>query len=187
VRRAAREWLWFLAGMAAFALAAIAIGLLVAYTSPAHGAPPRCAPPDPAARPVIRLARGELRALAALAWAETRGEPDPYCSALAVSAVVVNRMQMNPEYFGATITQVITKPAAFSPFGKADPNRARMAKVDESDAGFITALLAAVAAVSGADPTVGADHFHSGKSPRWSRRMVVTARIGGHTFMRSSP
>jgi spore germination cell wall hydrolase CwlJ-like protein len=185
VKRGVRDWIWIGAGLVAFAVAAVAVGLLLAYTAPAHGAVARCPPPDPAARPVVPLARGELRALAALLWAETRGEPDPYCSALAVGAVVVNRIQGNPRYFGATITQVIGKPAAFSPFGKADPNRSKMAKVDESDAGFITALLAAVASVSGADPVSGADHFYSGPPPSWAARMVVTGRIGGHTFVRS--
>jgi spore germination cell wall hydrolase CwlJ-like protein len=102
---------------------------------------------------------------------------------LAVSSVVVNRMTTNPKYFGATITQVINRPYAFSPFGKTDPNKNRMGKVDESDPLYVSALLAAIAAVSGVDNTMGATHFYSGKPPGWSRRMLVKRKIGGHTFL----
>lgn len=160
------------------------IGLLIALPLPALGAR-GCAPPDPSAKPVIRLAAGELRALAALAWGEARGEPDAYCSMVAVAAVVVNRIERNPEYFGATVTQVLNKPFAFSVFGKRDPNRLKVAQINESDELFITATLAAIAAVGGSDPVAGADHFHAGRPPRWAAGMVVTARIGSHTFRRS--
>lgn len=185
LKRTLSDWLWLVAMVIVYVGLAVMIALWIAQASVASKI--ECRAPDPKAAPVIALTRGELRALAALAWAETRGEADPYCSALAVAAVVVNRMQRNPSYYGATITQVITKPAAFSPFGKADPNRVAMGKIDESDAGFIVALLAAIAAVSGADPTQGADHFHSGRAPGWSHHMLVTAKIGGHTFLRGSP
>jgi spore germination cell wall hydrolase CwlJ-like protein len=81
---------------------------------------------------------------------------------------------------------VVSKPFAFSVFGKTDPNRTKMARVDESDPVFISAVLAAISAVSGADPTSGATHFVSGGlKPGWAARMTVTARIGGHVYFRS--
>jgi spore germination cell wall hydrolase CwlJ-like protein len=179
------DWLWALLWLVCIYLFTLVLAAVIgAFFNPAH-AEGRCAPPDPAARPVIRLASGELRALAALAWGEARGEPDSYCSMVAVAAVVVNRVQSNPGYFGATVTQAINRPFAFSVFGKMDPNRKKMTKVDESDEQFIVALLAAIAAVSGTDPVQGADHFFSGRPPRWASGMVLTARIGQHTFMRS--
>lgn len=186
LKRRLSDWLWLLAMVIVYVGLALSISLWLIHHSSA-ASKVICLPPDPAARPVVSLARGELRALAALAWAETRGEPDPYCAALAVSAVVVNRMQRNPRYFGATITQVITRPYAFSPFGRADPNRQKMAKVDESSDGFVISLLAAIAAVSGADPVGGSTHFYSGRAPDWAAGMVVTARVGAHTFLREVP
>jgi spore germination cell wall hydrolase CwlJ-like protein len=184
VKRPVQYWLIVVSGLVAFIAIAVAIGLLMAEINPAYGAS-RCAPPDPTARPVVRLASGELRSLAALAWGEARGEPDAYCSMQAVAAVVVNRVRTNPQYYGATINQAIHKPYAFSVFGKRDPNRQKVASVNEADSLFVTALLAAIAAASGADPTAGAVHFWSGRAPRWTSGMLVTVRIGAHTFARS--
>jgi spore germination cell wall hydrolase CwlJ-like protein len=183
LKRTLADWLWLVALVIVYVGFAVMIAFWIAQASAAPKI--ECRPPDPRAAPVVKLSAGEIRALASLAWAEARGEADPYCSMQAVAAVVVNRMQINPEYFGASVTQVINRPHAFSPFGKQDPQRRKMGKVDESDDLFVTSLLAAIAAVSGADPVAGATHFYSGRPPDWAARMLVTARIGGHTFMRS--
>jgi spore germination cell wall hydrolase CwlJ-like protein len=185
-----RDWLIFVVLLGLFIVVAIAIAVLIAVWTPGYGTVrTACAPPDPHGVPVVRLARGEIRDLAALAWAEARGEPEPYCAMQAVAAVVVNRLRTNPRYFGATITQVISRPYAFSPFGKDDPQNRRMRSVDERDTLYYSALLATLAALSGADPTRGgagdgATHFYTGRPPYWSYRMLVTARIGSHTFLR---
>lgn len=179
-------WRWaalWAALMGAWALVGLLLAVAAFAAAPANAAP-ACPFPDPTARPVVRLAAGELRELAALAWGEARG--DGYCGMLGVSAVVVNRMRRDPRQFGATVTQVINKPFAFSVFGKRDPNAAKVAKVDESNPAFLVALLAALAAIGGADNTGGADHFHaSGEVPGWARGMPATVRIGGHTFRRA--
>lgn len=152
---------------------------LIGY--PAYG----CEKPDPASRPVVRLAAGELRQLAVVAWGEARS--DGHCAMQAVAAVILNRLQANPKLYGATITQVVHKPFAFSVFGRRDPNRVKMGKADESDPSFISAMLAAIAAVGGSDPTGGATHFAvAGSRPAWATRMVLTARIGAHAFYRSA-
>lgn len=144
-----------------------------------------CEKPNPESPHVVRLAAGELRQLAVVAWGEARG--DGYCAMQAVSAVILNRLQANPKLYGATITQVIHKPFAFSVFGRRDPNRVKMAKVDESDPSFISATLAAIAAVGGSDPTGGATHFAvAGSRPAWATHMVLTARIGAHLYYRSA-
>lgn len=180
-------WLVLVLGLAAVTAAVVTVGLWLGRADAAQA--PVCPPPDPRAVPVVSLARGEIRDLAALAWAEARGEPEPYCAMQAVAAVVVNRMRRNPRYFGATITQVISKPRAFSPFGRDDPQNRRMRSVDERDGLYFSALLATLAALSGADPTRGAagdgaTHFYSGRPPAWSHGLLVTARIGNHTFLR---
>jgi spore germination cell wall hydrolase CwlJ-like protein len=180
-------WVVCVLGLGAIVAAVVTIGLWLGRADAATAT--RCPPPDPNARPIVALSRGEVRDLAALAWAEARGEPDAYCSMQAVAAVVVNRIRTNPRYFGATVTQVISRPYAFSPFGRDDPQNKRMRSVDERDSLYLSALLAALAALSGADPTRrgesdGATHFYSGAAPEWSHRLLVTARIGNHVFLR---
>jgi spore germination cell wall hydrolase CwlJ-like protein len=175
-------WLVFVLGVIAVFVAILTVAIWLGNVQAAERV--KCAVPDPRAAPIVKLSSGEIRALAALAWAEARGEADPYCSMQAVAAVVVNRLRTDPSYYGATVTQVIHRPYAFSAFGRADPNRAKMARIDESDGLYVTALLASIAALSGADPVAGATHFYAGRAPSWSRRMVVTVRIGAHTFAR---
>lgn len=172
---------WIGATIAALWVLVALVMVLVHASGPARSAP-LCAPPDPGARPVVKLLPGELASLAALAWAENRS--NGYCGMQAIAAVVVNRLRSNPKYFGATVTQVLNKPSAFSVFGKADPNRLKMAKLDETDGSYLAATLAAIAAVGGADPVGGADHFYSGSAPNWAPRMTVTARAHGHVFLR---
>jgi spore germination cell wall hydrolase CwlJ-like protein len=157
--------------------------LLVLVSGKGHAA--TCPPPDPAARPIVKLAAGELRSLAALAWAENRSSG--YCGMLSIASVVVNRLQQNPKIYGATITQVINKPYQFSVFGRTDPNRRKMAKVAEDDDEFVTAVLAAIAAVSGVENTGRALYFYSGRAPYWSHGMVVTAKQYGHVFLKPRP
>jgi spore germination cell wall hydrolase CwlJ-like protein len=171
-----------LGSLLVYVLVAFGIGISMAMC--AYGAP--CPPPDPAAKPVVRLAAGEILALSRLVWAENRS--GGYCGMLSIASVVVNRLQENPKTFGATITQVINKPHQFSVFGKADPNRRKMAKVSDDDDEFITAMLAAIAAVSGVENTGRALYFYSGRAPYWSHGMVVTkANYFGHTFLRPKP
>lgn len=176
-----RHWLAILGYLLCYLLVAFGIGISMAMC--AHAAP--CEHPDPAAKPVVRLAAGELHSLAALAWAENRS--NGYCGMLAVASVVINRMQENPKTFGATITQVINKPYQFSVFGKTDKNRLKMSRVAEHDDLFVTAMLAAIAAVSGVENTGRALYFYSGRAPYWSHGMVVTSRQYGHVFLRPKP
>ena len=171
-----KRWLYYAAVLLIYVTLAILIGITLAYACPA---------PDPASRPVVPLVRGELSMLARLAWAENRS--NGYCGMQAISSVVVNRMRTNPSYFGGTIAQVLQKPNQFSVFGKSDPNRQKMMKVDESEDSYVSAMLAAISAVGGADPVAGATYFFSGKPPAWSHGMVVTARQHGHTFLRAKP
>lgn len=182
MKRSIEEWLWVAAAVLIYTAIAVVLAVMLAQNRPANAAI-GCRPPDPEAQPVIRLAAGELRTLARLAWGEGRSEG--YCGMVAISAVVINRMQRNPKTFGATVTQVINKPYAFSSFGKSDPNRLKMAKIDESDEHYLRATLAALAAITGQDPTAGGLYFHAvGSRPGWAAGMVVSARIGQHIFMR---
>jgi spore germination cell wall hydrolase CwlJ-like protein len=165
------------------AVVVVTLLLLVLVSGKGHAA--TCPPPDPAAKPVVRLAAGEILALSRLAWAENRS--GGYCGMLSIASVVVNRLQQNPKIYGATITQVINKPYQFSVFGKTDPNRRKMAKVAEDDDEFVSAMLAAIAAVSGVENAGGALYFYSGSAPYWSHGMLVVSRQYGHVFLRPRP
>lgn len=171
-----RDWLYYAVVLVVYTALAILIGITLAFACPA---------PDPAAGPVVALSRGELSMLARLAWAENR--ENGYCGMLSISSVVINRMRTNPQYFGATVTQVIQRPNQFSVFGKSDPNRQKMMKVDESDDSYVSAMLAAISAAAGAQPVGGATYFFSGRAPAWSHGMAVTAHQYGHTFLRAKP
>lgn len=173
IKRTWRDWLFLAVLLVVYVVAAILIGISLAFSCPA---------PDPEAKPVVSLSRGELSMLARLAWAENRSHG--YCGMLSISSVVINRMRTNPAYFGGTVTQVIQRPNQFSVFGRNDPNRSKMTKVDESDDAYVAALLAAIAAVGGADITGGALYFYSGGAPAWSHGMAVTLRGHGHTFLK---
>lgn len=181
-RRRWDEVVLFIATILMVAVATLVLFIVVMAVAAKLQAAPLCPPPDPGARPVVRLAAGEISQLARLAWAENRS--NGYCGMLAIASVVINRMQEDPKTFGATITQVINKPYQFSVFGKTDPNRRKMAKVAEDDDEFVSAMLAAIAAVSGVENSNGALYFYSGKTPYWAAGMVVTTKMHGHVFLR---
>jgi spore germination cell wall hydrolase CwlJ-like protein len=176
------EVVLFVATILLVIAAALMLFAIVAAVTGKLQAAPLCPPPDPGVRPVVRLAAGEISQLARLAWAENRSSG--YCGMLSIASVVINRMQEDPKTFGATITQVINKPYQFSVFGKTDHNRRKMAKVSEDDDEFVSALLAAIAAVSGVDNSHRALYFYSGSPPYWAAGMVVTTKMYGHVFLR---
>lgn len=176
-------WDWF--ALAGFVCLVVGLVMLLFAALTSVRAASLCPAPDPDAKPVVRLAAGEISQLARLAWAENRS--NGYCGMLSIASVVINRMQENPKIFGATITQVVNKPYQFSVFGRTDPNRRKMAKVSDDDDEFVTAMLAAIAAVSGLDNSAGALYFYSGAAPYWAHGMVVTTKMYGHVFLRPRP
>lgn len=181
-RRRWDEVILFVVAVLALAGAVVGLFAIAVLVAGKLQAAPLCPPPDPEAKPVVRLAAGEISQLARLAWAENRS--NGYCGMLAITSVVINRMQEDPKTFGATITQVINKPYQFSVFGKTDPNRRKMAKVAEDDDEFVSAMLAAIAAISGVDNSHRALYFYSGSPPYWAAGMVVTTKMHGHVFLR---
>lgn len=181
------DWLGLICGVLAFVAVAVLIGVGMARGATKA---PACKPPaipEPAA--VIRLQAGAVLQLARVAWGEARGEPEPFCSMLAVSWVVINRVRTDPKQYGATVEQVVTAPYQFSVFGRSDPNRAKMMAAAESDPLFLLAIMAASSALTGAspDPTMGSTHYFNrgmASAPAWARRLERRAVIGAHIFMR---
>lgn len=142
--------------------------------------------------PIPRGARfeelDELTLLACLVWGEARGETS--AGKRAVAWVARNRvLNAPPGRFGKGWHGVILRPYQFSCFLAADPNSAKLlAPVEHDDEHVWFNCVEAAAAVyfklSG-DPTVGADHYHTGGvAPGWSKGKTPTVVIGAHRFFK---
>jgi len=184
-----RFWVW-VAACAVGALAAAMLLFILASLvtgAPAYGAGRGACDLtlDTGARPAFRLAAGDLADLSRTVWAEGRGEP--LCGQVAIAYVAINRAVTNPDAWGSTVSGVVRRRHQFSVWNT-PKQRARLERIDETDAGYLQAQLATSLALSGAvaDPTGGATYFVSARiaPPRWARRMTAL-RIGGHVFYRN--
>lgn len=120
--------------------------------------------------------------LARTLWGEARGEPVRGIEA--VAAVVMNRVRRGG-WWGTTVEAVCLKPSQFSCWLAADPNRAKLERVDEDDRVFRICLRIARRAIAGSvdDPTQGATHYHTrAVAPAWARGRDPSAEIGSHLF-----
>ncbi len=120
--------------------------------------------------------------LARTLWGEARGEPVRGIEA--VAAVVMNRVKRGG-WWGDTVETVCRKPWQFSCWNAADPNRAKLERVDEGDRMFRICLRIARRAIAGSveDRTGGATHYHvRGLMPAWARGRDPSAEIGNHLF-----
>ena len=107
----------------------------------------------------------------------------------AVMHVLFNRLQFSPKY-GSTIADVCLKPWQFSCWNTADPNRHRIAVLDDGDS-ILTDCYAAYDEVSAGsdDPTLGATHYIADgiTPPPWVSEATQTVKIGSHTFYKDVP
>jgi N-acetylmuramoyl-L-alanine amidase len=131
----------------------------------------------------------EIDVLARTLWGEARGEG--VAGMQAVALVVINRVAIARRrggyWWGGDVIAVCRKPFQFSCWNRSDPNRARLAGVDESDMHFATAIRIARRAMLGflKDETNGATHYHArGITPDWARDRQACATIGRHIFYR---
>lgn len=114
--------------------------------------------------------------VARVMWAEARGEP--LLGLLGVAYVILNRVDAHT-WYGSTIQEVSLMPYQFQGLQQA----VEIAN-DNVDLVRIRRLAFLALERQVDDPTHGATHFYSGKKPYWADDMVVTAKIGGHTFCR---
>ena len=155
--RSVREWLWIIAGVAVYVLAAAVIGFVMA----------KCATAG-------TLQRGELEIMARIVQAESTGEPE--AGQRAVAWTMINRLNQ-PDIYGSTLTKVILRPYQY----------AKPLPLSDNSGAYLRALLATVKALlgEGGDPSAGATHFHvcsMKPTPGWARRLQPTAKIGAHCF-----
>lgn len=103
---------------------------------------------------------------------------EPYEGQVAVGAVIINRLKSSD--FPKTVRKIIYEEGQFS-------SVPRLSRIKPSAAAY----RAARAAVSGADPTGGAEFFYNPKTCKPealpffnSSKLTVTTRIGGHVFLK---
>jgi spore germination cell wall hydrolase CwlJ-like protein len=138
--------------------------------------------------------------LARTLWGEARGEPSE--GQIAVAWVIRNRAtraRFADRLLGhdGAVAWVCLAPRQFSCWNESDPNRAKLLMLrDDQCRGQVGVALSVLDGLV-ADPTHGADHYHtinppawaSAWPPDWAPSMRETARFGGHVFYdsRSAP
>lgn len=188
MRRAGfRDWLDLVLLVVLGALFAAGLGLLVAALQSFAAA---AAPREPCdltlrtgERPRFRINAGDHQDLARTIFAESANQS--LCGKVAIGFVAVNRVERDPAAWGETVSAAVRKPHQFTPWTGARAVR-RLERLDELDAGYLEAQLAASLVLTGSvrDPSGGATYFHARSMvpPRWAKRMVRTVAIDGHVF-----
>lgn len=138
----------------------------------------------------------DLEAMAKTLHGEARGEPRD--GKVAVAWVIRNRAERNnmPFFAGALLGQagavhrVCHAPWQFSCWNADDPNRAVLEALTPT--AYIAERTISGLVLDGieADPTNGADHYHTiakpgwapSWPPHWAAEYAETARFGGHVF-----
>lgn len=144
----------------------------------------------------------DLHVAACTLYGEARGEPRE--GQIAVAWIIRNRSQRRA-FAGSiaglpgSITRVCRMAWQFSCWNADDPNRPALDRLLESMnagenlSGPMLAIAKDVMMGCVADPTGGADHYHTIQKPVWAGQwppdwaptMVETARFGGHVFYNS--
>ena len=145
-------------------------------------APTMALHPSAAAAPIPVMAEAEYDILCRTVWGEARSLGLP--GMRAICAVILRRVAL-PQ-FPNTISAVCLQKSQFSVWMAGDPNRAKMRKVTTADPSFVLAMQACTEIVTGrAKSPVGlADHFHSGRKPRWAIGRKPVAVLGKLSFYR---
>lgn len=142
----------------------------------------------------------DLAVVARTLWGEARGEPDD--GKAAVAWVIRNRAS-RPRFARALVGKagaaaaVCQAPWQFSCWNEGDPNRAKLLMLKPADMANEMQIARLVLDGAIADPTIGADHYHTIDPPGWARAwppswaptMREVARFGDHVFYdsRSQP
>ena len=125
----------------------------------------------------------DIDTLARTIYGEARSESQQ--GKRAVAFVVLNRVAKQT-WYGKTVLGVCKRRWQFSCWNPNDPNREKLLAVTLDKPSFQNAYCAALSVLcghAGADPTIGATHYHTPSvAPRWSRGKVPVVQIGKHLF-----
>ncbi len=143
--------------------------------------------PQPVADPDML---SEVEVLARTLYGEARGEE--LAGIEAVASVILNRVAFAKRrgryWWGNDVKSVCLKPAQFSCWNEADPNRKRLLALNPRDPAYRLCKRIAKRAVAGElpDQTDGATHYHThAVDPFWARGHVPVAEIGNHLFYKN--
>ncbi|MBO6808833.1 cell wall hydrolase [Thalassospira sp.] len=132
----------------------------------------------------------EVEVLARTLYGEARGEE--LAGIEAVASVILNRVAFAKRrgryWWGNDVKSVCLKPAQFSCWNKADPNRKKLLALSPRDPAYRLCKRIAKRAVAGElpDQTDGATHYHThAVDPFWARGHVPVAEIGNHLFYKN--
>lgn len=132
----------------------------------------------------------EVEVLARTLYGEARGEE--LAGIEAVASVILNRVAFAKRrgryWWGNDVKSVCLKPAQFSCWNEADPNRKKLLALSPRDPAYRLCKRIAKRAVAGelADHTEGATHYHTyAVDPFWARGHVPCAEIGNHLFYKN--
>jgi spore germination cell wall hydrolase CwlJ-like protein len=132
----------------------------------------------------------EVEVLARTLYGEARGEE--LRGIEAVASVILNRVAFAKRrgryWWGNDIKSVCLKPAQFSCWNEADPNRKKLLTLSPRDPAYRLCKRIAKRAVAGElpDQTDGATHYHThAVDPFWARGHVPVAEIGNHLFYKN--
>ena len=126
--------------------------------------------------------------LAISVYMEARGESP--LGRLGVAYSHVNRAKDARGRWPTNVIDVALQAYQYSWTNPKDPNRQKIDEIDWDDPAFGGALIAAAQAFYGVvpDPTAGANHYFHPKvvvpPPAWHDPAKVTAKIGGHVFLK---
>jgi spore germination cell wall hydrolase CwlJ-like protein len=112
-------------------------------------------------------------------------DSEPFAGKVAVAEVIRNRMMTNYHSDG-TVEGTVLAPFQFSGWNTQDPNRRRVASLDDADFRTLEAFRAWRTAMEhNTDLAKGANLYHSVKVvPAWATAPTVkqTTQIGNHVF-----
>ena len=123
-----------------------------------------------------------IETLAKTIYGEARGES--ISGKAAVANVIMNRVAQGG-WWGDTVEDVCRHPSQFSCWNRDDPNRSKIAAVNELDPVYVECATIAALAIEGllVDRTKGATHYHTtGIKPGWSMSHTHVYETGNHIF-----
>jgi len=128
----------------------------------------------------------EVELITRVLYGEARGEPA--AGQKNVVQTIINRAEDSKHRYGATYTEILIRPHAFTCMNPADPNFEKLLELDKKSLTFqklhaivLTTIKERLNGVP--DPTQGATHYHTYEvDPHWNRNAKSMIRLGNHQF-----
>lgn len=128
----------------------------------------------------------EIDLLTRVIWGEARSEKSQYQSAIVHT--IINRAEHPKKRYGATFSEILVRPYAYSCMNPDDPNYSKLLSLSKDSKEYkkirevvLNTLLSRMA--GGGDPTDGATHYHTkAVNPKWNQAATSMFTMGSHKF-----